>query len=216
MARGGRGRPPHPDVLTPAEWSVLNLWRHGLSRRTIAARRSMSVYGVRFHLRNITGKLGVEGSSALRHWPGFPATSARAAGRTESMNDSLALGRLGQVSLVVRSAGAAEGWYRDVLGLSHLFTFGDLVFFDCDGTRLYLRQVPDKEWRLGSILYFLVPDIEIAHRTLIDRAVRFAGAPHLIYRDDATRVEDWMAFFEDPDGNVLSIMSRVAPAVAVS
>jgi DNA-binding CsgD family transcriptional regulator/catechol 2,3-dioxygenase-like lactoylglutathione lyase family enzyme len=216
MARGRRGRPPHPDVLTPAEWSVLNLWRHGLSRRTIAARRSMSVYGVRFHLRNITGKLGVEGSSALRHWPGFPATSARAAGRTESMNDSLALGRLGQVSLVVRSAGAAEAWYRDVLGLSHLFTFGDLVFFDCDGTRLYLRQVPDKEWRPGSILYFLVPDIEIAHRTLIDRAVRFAGAPHLIYRDDATGVEDWMAFFEDPDGNVLSIMSRVAPAVAVS
>ena len=38
----------------------------------------------------------------------------------------------------------------------------------------------------------------------------------MIFRDDTTGVEDWMAFFEDPDGNLLSIMSRVAPAVVVS
>ncbi|MGI8928819.1 MAG: hypothetical protein ACR2H0_05070 [Candidatus Limnocylindrales bacterium] len=48
MATRGRGRPPHPDVLTPAEWSVLDLYRHGLSRRAIAELRRTSEYAVRY------------------------------------------------------------------------------------------------------------------------------------------------------------------------
>jgi catechol 2,3-dioxygenase-like lactoylglutathione lyase family enzyme len=173
----------------------------------------MSVYGVRYHLRNIAGKLGVDGSVALRDWPGFPATSARAARRNAPMNDRLELGPLGQVSMLTRSAPAAEAWYRDVLGLPHIFTFGDLVFLDCGGTRLYIRQVPADDWRPSSILYFSVPDIAVAHRKLLERDVHFSGAPHMIFRDERTGVEDWMAFFEDPDGNTLAIMSRVAPVV---
>jgi catechol-2,3-dioxygenase len=123
---------------------------------------------------------------------------------------SLALGPLGQVSLHTRDAARAESWYRDVLGLRHLFTFGDLVFFDCDGTRLYIRQLRGKEeWTRGSILYFVVPDIQVAYATLGQRGVRLQGAPHMIYRNDATGDEEWMAFFDDPDGNTLAIMARV-------
>jgi catechol 2,3-dioxygenase-like lactoylglutathione lyase family enzyme len=172
----------------------------------------MSIYGVRYHLRNIAGKLGVAGSQELRDWPGFPATSALAARRNDTMDDQLKLGPLGQVSMLTHSAADAEAWYRDILGLAHIFTFGDLVFFDCAGTRLYVREVPADQWRPSSILYFLVPDITMAHRTLVERNVHFSGAPHMIFKDDSSGVEDWMAFFEDPDGNTLSIMSRVAPA----
>jgi catechol 2,3-dioxygenase-like lactoylglutathione lyase family enzyme len=32
------------------------------------------------------------------------------------------LGQLGQVSLLCRSAVATEAWYRDVLGLTHLYS----------------------------------------------------------------------------------------------
>jgi catechol 2,3-dioxygenase-like lactoylglutathione lyase family enzyme len=198
-------------VLTPTEWGVLDLWRHGLGRSAIAERRGISAYGVRYHLRNIVDKLGVDGPAELRHWPGFAATSARATRRSQRMTD-LALGPLGQVSLLTRSASAAEAWYRDVLGLPHIFTFGDLVFFDCDGTRLYIREVPEEQFRPSSILYFLVDDIEASHAELARRGVKFQGAPHRIYRDDTTGVEDWMAFFEDDAGNVLSIMAHVAPA----
>src|SRR6188508_2971124 len=67
MVTRGRGRPPHPDVLTPAEWGVLEMWRHGLGRSAIAQRRGISQYAVRYHLRNIAGKLGVEHYSELRH-----------------------------------------------------------------------------------------------------------------------------------------------------
>jgi catechol 2,3-dioxygenase-like lactoylglutathione lyase family enzyme len=130
--------------------------------------------------------------------------------------DELQLGPLGQVSMLARDAARTEAWYREVLGLPHVFTFGDLVFFDCGGTRLYLRAVSDGEWRPSSILYFLVPDITAAHRQLSERGVRFKGAPHMIYSDNATGVEDWMAFFDDPDGNTLAIMSRVVPLRAVT
>jgi catechol 2,3-dioxygenase-like lactoylglutathione lyase family enzyme len=170
---------------------------------------------VRYHLRNIAGKIGVDTTLELRAWPGFPATSARVARRNELMEHKLELGPIGQVSMLTRSASAAEAWYHDVLGVPHIFTFGDLVFFDCRGTRLYIREVPDDQWRTGSILYFTVSDIGAAHPERTDRAVHFTGAPHMIFRDDTTGVEDWMAFFEDPDGNTLSIMSRVEPAVAV-
>lgn len=208
MVKRSRGRPPHPDVLTPAEWHVLDSWRHGMTRRTIAARRGISAYGVRYHLRNIAGKLGVGTIAELRHWPGFPAGSARATKGSSPMTN-LQLGPLGQVSMLTRDGPRTEAWYRDVLRLRHVFTFGDLIFFDCGGTRLFIRQVPDAEWRPSSILYFLVPDITSAHRALTDRGVGFKGAPHLIYEDDGTGTEEWMAFFEDPDGNMLALMSRV-------
>jgi catechol 2,3-dioxygenase-like lactoylglutathione lyase family enzyme len=122
------------------------------------------------------------------------------------------LGPIGQVSMLTRSASNAEGWYRDILRVPHIFTFGDLVFFDCGGTRLYIREVPDTEWRPSSILYFLVPDIGQAHVELTSRGVKFSGPPHMIFRDPETGTEEWMAFFEDPDGNVLAVMSRVAAA----
>lgn len=126
----------------------------------------------------------------------------------------LRLGPLGQVSLFVRDVARAEAFYRDVLGLAHHFTFGDLAFFDMGGTRLYLHAVDEDAWRAGSVLYFLVDDIATAHLELERRGVHFAGAPHRIHTDEATGVEEWMAFFDDPFGNTLALMARVAPAGA--
>ena len=216
MVNRTRGRPRHPDVLTPAEWSVLNLWRHGLTMAAIARMRGVSRYAIRYLLRDAAGKLGVDSTAELRHWPGFPIDSARQHSQQGTHmpptadSRELHLGELGQISMLTRSAAAAEEWYRDTLGLAHLFTFGGLVFFDCGGTRLYIREVPDAEWRPSSILYFVVPDIAAAHEQLLVRGVTFNGAPHMIHRDDATRTEEWMAFFTDPDGNVLAVMARVS------
>ena len=193
------------------------MWRHGMTMAAIADRRDISRYAVRYHLRNASQKLGIETTAELRHFPGFSAASARNAPRTKGTNmtdqpTDLALGPLGQVSMLTRSAAGAEAWYRDKLGLRHIFTFGDLVFFDCGGTRLYLREVGDDEWRASSILYFLVPDIESAYAALVGRGVAFQGAPHMIFRDDASGTEEWMAFFEDGDGNILAVMARVPAA----
>jgi DNA-binding CsgD family transcriptional regulator/catechol 2,3-dioxygenase-like lactoylglutathione lyase family enzyme len=214
MTRRTRGRPPHPDVLTPAEWSILDLWRHGLGRTAIARRRGISEYGVRYHLRNITSKLGVASTAELRHWPGFPADSPRSRQRRPHPMNRLPLGQLGQVSMYARDAAATEAWYRDTLKLPEVFRFGDLVFFDCGGVRLYIHAVGDEKWRPSSVLYFLVPDIQAAHQELLERGIKVTGAPHMIFKDDATRVEEWMCFFEDPDTNMLALMARVAPTPA--
>ena len=104
----------------------------------------------------------------------------------------LVIGRIGQISMLTRSAAKAEQWYRDMLRLAHIFTFGDLVFFDCAGTRLYIREVPDAEWRASSILYFVVPDIAQAHEELLARGIKFTGAPHMIFRDpDREQKSGW-------------------------
>jgi catechol 2,3-dioxygenase-like lactoylglutathione lyase family enzyme len=125
------------------------------------------------------------------------------------MTGSMSLGRIGQVSLLVRDVGAAERFYRDVLGLPHLFTFGDLAFFDCAGTRLFVRAVTDAAWRPSSILYFLVDDIEAQAAGLTDAGIELSAGPHVIHRDETAGTEEWMAFFGDPDGNILALMSRM-------
>ena len=126
------------------------------------------------------------------------------------MDTELTLGPLAQISMLCRSAEQAEAWYRDVLRLPHVFTFGDLVFFDCGGTRLFLRQVPEEEFRVSSTLYFAVDDMTSAVSILEGRGVKFLGAPHMIFKDPETGTEEWFSFFEDPDGNSLSLLSRVA------
>lgn len=119
---------------------------------------------------------------------------------------------IGQVNLLVREIGRAEAFYRDVLGLPHLFTFGSLAFFNLDGVRLFLAQPENGgEWRPSSVLYFRVAEIEAAHRTLAERGVPFEAAPHLIHRHESG-IEEWMAFFTDPDGNTLALMSQIGSA----
>jgi catechol 2,3-dioxygenase-like lactoylglutathione lyase family enzyme len=116
-------------------------------------------------------------------------------------------GAVGQISRTVRDIKEAEAWYANVLGLRHLYTFGKLAFFDLGGTRLYLQEAtPTPE----SVLYLRVPDIRKAHGDLRARGVEFTDEPHLIHKH-ADGMEEWMAFFKDPEGRPLAILSQVKP-----
>jgi extradiol dioxygenase family protein len=120
----------------------------------------------------------------------------------------LTIGLLGQVSRKVKDIVAARVWYGETLGLKHLYSFGDLAFFDLGGTRLFLSQDANADG--DSILYFQVPDVRAAHTVLAVRGIEFINAPHMIHRhDDGT--EEWMAFFKDNDGRPLGIMSQAKP-----
>lgn len=120
---------------------------------------------------------------------------------------AVTIGRIGQISRTVGDIAEAEAWYRDVLGLEHLYTFGKLAFFDCGGTRLYLSQ--EGPLQAGeSVLYFQVDDIQAARDRLVERGVEFTHAPHKIHTH-ADGTEEWMGFFKDPDGRPLAIMSQV-------
>jgi methylmalonyl-CoA/ethylmalonyl-CoA epimerase len=121
--------------------------------------------------------------------------------------------RIGQIAINIHDLERAKTFYRDTLGLRHLFDAPPgLSFFDCGGVRLMLS--PPEGGRFdhpGSILFLEVADIMEAHRTLVAKGVRFENEPHLIAR--MPNGELWMAFFEDSEGNPLELMS-LRPATA--
>jgi DNA-binding CsgD family transcriptional regulator/catechol 2,3-dioxygenase-like lactoylglutathione lyase family enzyme len=200
----GRGRPPYDDVLTPAEWRTVQAVRHGLTNAEIARRRGISLPAVKHHVEHAIAKLGLDNRRALRAWNGVPKAS-RLAKETPTMEPKMKVNAFGQVARSVRSAAESEVWYRDVLGLTHLFTFGTMAFFDCGGVRLMLTQkeTPEPE----SILYFLVADIHAAHAAMNSRGVETISVPHLIHTH-ADGTEEWMMFFKDPEGRPLAFMAR--------
>lgn len=201
---GKRGRPPHADILTPAEWRIVEAIRHGISGREIARRRGISVDAVKYHVANVLHKLGLSSRAELRQWAGVRRESAMFS-REIDMEEQPAIGPIGQISRRVSDIAAARIWYGEVLGLPHLYSFGDLAFFDCGGVRLFLSQAAaDGE----SILYFRVDDIRSAHAALAAKGVEFDGAPHMIHRHE-DGIEEWMAFFRDNDGGTLAIMAQI-------
>jgi DNA-binding CsgD family transcriptional regulator/catechol 2,3-dioxygenase-like lactoylglutathione lyase family enzyme len=201
-----RGRPPHPDILTPAEWRVVEAVRHGMTNSEIARRRGISLDAVKFHVANIILKLGLSKRAELRRWNGVRRDSNLFATERD-MDEPLKLGAIGQIARSVKDIAAARTWYGEVLGLEHLYSFGNLAFFDCGGVRLFLSE-GEKEVA-ESLLYFRVVDIRGAHAALEARGVVFTHAPHMIHRhEDGT--EEWMSFFTDNEGRPLAIMAQVS------
>lgn len=118
------------------------------------------------------------------------------------------LGRIGQIALAVSDAGRAERFYRDTLGLPLLFRFGDLVFFDCDGVRLMLDggHEPPDPGRSAFCVYLRVAGIDATAAALQADGVYFEQPPHLVAK--MPDHELWMAFFRDPDSNLLALMEE--------
>jgi len=113
--------------------------------------------------------------------------------------------QIGQISMNARDVDRATTFYRDALGLTPLFRFGDLSFFDCGGIRLMVSKPETPEFdHPGSVLYFKVADIEAKATELAGRGVVFRDKPHLIAR--MPDHELWMAFFNDSEGNTLALM----------
>lgn len=202
--RNPRGRPAHPDILTPAEWRVAEGVRHGLTNPQIAKRQGISADAVKFHVSNILGKLGLENRSELRRWSGIAASSAIVG--SEGM-DTQTIGSIGQIARTVSDIERARTWYRDVLGLKPLFDAGNMAFFACNGTRLMLTE---GEAGPESILYFRVSDLHGECDQLEERGAKLVSAPHRIHtHEDGT--EEWMAFVEDDDGRPLGLMATAQP-----
>ena len=70
---GKRGRPPHPDILTPREWQVLDLLRGHLTNEQIAHRLDISYATAKYHVSEIISKLGVVTREEAAAWQPPPA-----------------------------------------------------------------------------------------------------------------------------------------------
>lgn len=122
------------------------------------------------------------------------------------MAEGFELGPIGQIALPVADTERATAFYRDALGLRHLFTAGPLAFFDCGGVRLMLSPPEGGGPRAASTLYFTVGDIAAAHAALLARGVAFVDEPHIIA--ELADHSLWMVFFRDSEGNLLALMSE--------
>ncbi|MCI0690688.1 VOC family protein [candidate division KSB1 bacterium] len=122
---------------------------------------------------------------------------------------AVALSQIGQISVNAHDLERAVAFYRDKLGMRHLFTVPHMAFFDCNGIRLMLG-IPEKPEfdHPSSIIYFKVADIQDAHKVLSERGVQFESQPHLVAKLETYDL--WLAFFRDSENNLLCLMSEVA------
>jgi methylmalonyl-CoA/ethylmalonyl-CoA epimerase len=130
---------------------------------------------------------------------------------SDSVTANFGLVQIGQIAVPVSDIDRAVAFYRDTLGMRFLFQAPPgLGFFDCAGVRLML-DAPAKAQaeNYSSVIYYKVPDLHAAFETLSARGVLFEAKPHLIAK--LPDHELWMAFFRDPDGNLLALMNEVRP-----
>ncbi|MGA2039208.1 MAG: VOC family protein [Bryobacteraceae bacterium] len=131
-----------------------------------------------------------------------------AAARTEGA--SFGLSGIGQIAITITDLERAVAFYRDTLGLNLLLQLPGLALFDCAGVRLMLSPPEKSGERYSSILYFKAPDIQAAAKTLEARGAPFDRLPHLVAHMPDHDL--WMAFFRDPDRNLLALMSELPRA----
>jgi methylmalonyl-CoA/ethylmalonyl-CoA epimerase len=119
---------------------------------------------------------------------------------------TLSESRIGQIAIVCKDVARARDFYRDALGVKHLFDAGPtLSFFQCGTTRLMLSPA-EGEATGTSVLYFFVPDIEGTKRDLAANGVKFASEPHMIAK--MPDHELWLVEFRDSENNMLALMEE--------
>ena len=114
--------------------------------------------------------------------------------------------QVAQIGIIVRDLDRAKTFYRDLLGLTHLFDAPPgMSFFQCGEVRLMLSPPEGLDAPCISLVYYQVDDIDEAHRLLSAAGVAFDAAPHFLARLDGADL--WLATCRDPDGNVVGLMS---------
>jgi len=129
----------------------------------------------------------------------------------ETVKTEFGLSQIGQISVPVSDAEKSILFYRDKLGMKLVFKAPPgLAFFDCAGVRLMLDEPAKKQMGgTSSVIYYKVPDLHDAFQVLSARGVVFETKPHLVAK--LPDHELWMAFFRDPDQNLLALMNEVRP-----
>ncbi|MDX1442268.1 MAG: VOC family protein [Gammaproteobacteria bacterium] len=113
---------------------------------------------------------------------------------------------LGQVSLTADDVSRATMFYRDVVGLAHLFEGGGMSFFDLGGARLAIGPKGGEAEHGSSILYYRVGDIDSAHAVFEAKEVTVLEAPQEVHRQGNTAL--WLAFYRDTEGNAFALMEE--------
>lgn len=113
------------------------------------------------------------------------------------------------IIICTRDRARATSFYRDTLGLTLTFEDRFAAVFNTGGVTLRVSVVADFTPHEHTILGFNVPDVAATVKALREKGVTFNAYQHL--RQDEFGI--WIApggavhvaWFKDPDGNVLSV-----------
>ncbi len=122
---------------------------------------------------------------------------------------------IGQIAITVSDVSRAVAFYRDTLGMTFLYELPSMGFLECGGIRLMLSLAePAQLSHPASIIYYKVADIIATFVSLTEQGVEFVSSPRLVA--PMPDHDLWMAFFRDPDQNVLALMSEVRRATGAT
>ena len=118
------------------------------------------------------------------------------------------LSEIRQIAITVSDVATAIPFYRDVLGLTFLFSPAPTLAFLAAGSVRIMLSTPQGAGTVGhnSILYFKVTDIVAAHAAILARGAGNERDPQL-----AAKMPDhelWIAFIRDPDQNLIGLMEE--------
>lgn len=115
--------------------------------------------------------------------------------------------RIAQVAVPVRDPERARAFYRDTLGLDHLFDAPPgLSFFRCGETRLMLSPPEGPATAAASILYYAVDDARAAEQALAAAGVTLEESARRIATVEGRDI--WLAVARDSEGNLIGLMSE--------
>ena len=117
-------------------------------------------------------------------------------------------GTISQIARRVENLDRARSFFRDTMGLTELYSFPGLAFYDLGGTRLMIRETGKCDD--ADILYFRVSNIAATHAEFAATGITFSQPPHIIHtHPDGT--QETMAFFKDDEGRDLALHSVQKP-----
>jgi predicted enzyme related to lactoylglutathione lyase len=127
------------------------------------------------------------------------------------MATSPKLSEIGQIAITVSDVATALPFYRDVLGLTFLFSPSPNLAFLAAGSVRIMLSTPQGAGKAGanSILYFRTTDIVAAHADFVARGADSERAPGFVAK--MPDHDFWLGFLRDPDGNLVGLMEEVRP-----
>lgn len=115
-------------------------------------------------------------------------------------------------TLAVKDLGSAAKFYEETLGLSRTGgEDGEAVVFESGDTTINVYRSRFAGTNKATALTWAVDDVEDVVRTLKGKGVRFEhyDLPETTRQGDVHVSGDLkIAWFKDPDGNILSVVSR--------
>ena len=124
------------------------------------------------------------------------------------MNPEYRLSAIRQLAITVSDVANALPFYRDVLGLTFLFSPGPNLAFLAAGDVRIMLTTPQGAGAVGqnSLIYFKATDIAATHAAILQRGAKNERSPQLTAR--MPDHELWTAFVRDPDGNLIGLMEE--------